>query len=463
MTTECLAQLCELVDPEQIRQGSAIDSSYQKDWSNTPATCPLAVIFPHSTQQLAAIVKVCAQFSQPIIPQGGRTGLTGAATPYSDSICISLEKLNSIVEVDTKANSITVGAGVLLQQVQEAAQQHERYYPVDFGARGSCQIGGVLATNAGGNNVIRYGMARETVLGLEVVTAQGDILDLNNKMIKNNAGYDLKQLFIGSEGTLGFITQATLKLTSVPGEARTALCAMSNYQNGVDLLRQLQSHLGQSIHAFEMMWLDFYSMSCDWSCPSNPPVDLDYPLYVLIECRDCSEDAFNAALESAFESELIQDAAIAASLKDREKLWAIREATTEFPIKLAPINFDISLPIGDIDRFVQECTAKITSRWPDAMVVNFGHIGDSNLHLTIDKNSADGIDELEADKLVYQCVEQYQGSISAEHGIGTLKRDFLHHSVSPQSIELMRTIKQALDPKNILNPGKLIPSQTIAR
>ncbi|MDV7105615.1 FAD-binding oxidoreductase [Vibrio sp. TH_r3] len=457
MAIECLQELCKLVYPEQIRQGQAIDSSYQKDWSSTPATCPLAVIFPHSTEQLAAIVKVCAKFSQPIIPQGGRTGLTGAATPYSDSICISLEKLNSIVEVDTKANSITVGAGVLLQQVQEAAQQHERYYPVDFGARGSCQIGGVLATNAGGNNVIRYGMARETVLGLEVVTAQGDILDLNNKMIKNNAGYDLKQLFIGSEGTLGFITQATLKLASVPGEARTALCAMSNYQNGVDLLRQLQSHLGQSIHAFEMMWLDFYSMSCDWSCSSNPPVDLDYPLYVLIECRDCSEDAFNAALESAFESELIQDAAIAASLKDREKLWAIREATTEFPIKLAPINFDISLPIGDIDRFVQECTAKIKSRWPNAVVVNFGHIGDSNLHLTIDKNSAEGIDELEADKLVYQCVEQYQGSISAEHGIGTLKRDFLHHSVSQQSIELMRTIKQALDPKNILNPGKLIP------
>ena len=457
MTTTCLQELMGLLEPKQILQGEEIDNSYQKDWSIVPASCPLALTFPNSTAELASIVKICAKYKQPIIPQGGRTGLAGAATPSSDAICISLEKLNKIEEIDIKANTMTVGAGTTLQQVQDIAQQNDRYYSVDFGARGSCQIGGVLATNAGGNNVIRYGMARDTVLGLEVVTAQGDILDLNNKMIKNNTGYDLKQLFIGSEGTLGFITKATLKIVSVPGAPHTALCALTSYQDGIALLRQLQSSLGQSIHAFEMMWLDFYRLACDWSSPTNPPLDLDYPLYVLIECRDCSEQDFSDALEKAFELELVQDAVISASLKDREKLWTIREATTEFPIKLSPINFDISLPISDIDNFVNECVAEIKTQWPNALTLNFGHIGDSNLHLTIDKNSAIDINELKAEQLVYQCVERYKGSISAEHGIGTLKRDFLHHSVSENAIDMMKAIKLALDPQNILNPGKLLP------
>ncbi len=456
MTAECLRELASLLNKDQIRLENEIDASYQKDWSSAPKCMPAAVVIPTTTDELASIVKICSKHKTPMIAQGGRTGLAGAATPIQDAVCISFEKMTAIEDVDSMSNTITVQPGVTLQQVQDSASEVNRSFPVDFGARGSCHIGGVLATNAGGNNVIRYGMARDNVLGLEVVTANGNILDLSNKMIKNNAGYDLKQLFIGSEGTLGFITKATLKLSSVPGEPYTALCALDNYEHGVALLRHLQEKLGQSIHAFEMMWQDFYQMSCSWFCPDNPPVDSDYPLYVLVECRDCDEEQFNLALESAFEAELVVDAVIASSLREREKLWEIREATTEFPVKLDPINFDISLPIKDIDHFVQTCKEQVAQKWPGALTINFGHIGDSNLHLTIDKNSAADIDELEADKLVYACVEQFHGSISAEHGVGLLKRDFLHHSVSQEALTMMKAIKKTFDPDNLLNPGKLI-------
>lgn len=453
---ECVAELTSLLSPEQIRTGDAIDASYQKDWSMAPSCRPAALVLPDSAATLASIVKTCVKHNVTMVAQGGRTGLAGAATPLENSICLAFEKMNAVEEIDPLSNTITVQPGVTLQQVQEQALTVKRSFPVDFGARGSCQIGGVLATNAGGNNVIRYGMTRDNVLGIEVVTASGEIIDLSNKMIKNNTGYDLKQLFIGSEGTLGFITKATLKLAAIPGEPRTALCALDSYEHGVELLRLLQEKLGQSIHAFEMMWEDFYEMSVSWSCADNPPLELGHPLYVLIECRDCEEEKFNAALETAFENELVQDAVIASSLREREKIWEIREATTEFPVKLSPINFDISLPIKDIDTFVHQCKKAIDEKWPGALTVNFGHIGDSNLHLTIDKNSANGIDELAADELVYSCVATFKGSISAEHGIGTLKRDFLHHSVSPSALDLMRTLKKTLDPNNLLNPGKLI-------
>ncbi|WP_166434226.1 FAD-binding oxidoreductase [Vibrio viridaestus] len=455
-TPACLTDLKTVLQAEQIKQSDAVDISFHKDWSSAPPVAPAAVVYPESTQQVAEIVKICVKHRQPMVAQGGRTGLAGAATPVPDAICISFEKMNAINDLDPMSNTISVETGITLQQVQEAALEVKRAFPVDFGARGSAQIGGVLATNAGGNNVIRYGMTRDNVLGLEVVTANGEIIDLSNRMIKNNTGYDLKQLFIGSEGTLGFITKATLKLTSVPGEPRTALCALESYENGVALLRQLQEKLGQSIHAFEMMWPDFYQMSCSWFCADNPPLSIGYPLYVLVECRDCEEEKFNEALGNAFEDELVVDAVIASSLREREKIWEIREATTEFPTKLAPINFDISLPIKQINTFVQTCKSRIDEKWPGALTINFGHIGDSNLHLTIDKRSADGIDELAADQLVYACVEEFNGSISAEHGIGTLKRDFLHHTVAQPALHLMSTIKQTLDPYNLLNPGKLI-------
>lgn len=452
----CLSELQALLAPQQIRQDTAIDVSYQKDWSKCEAVMPQALLLPENVEQVAGILKICAKYHQPVVPQGGRTGLAGGARPSVSDICLSLEKLNGVEEIDTKANTLTVLAGTTLQSVQDEALAADRYFPMDFGARGSCQIGGAIATNAGGNNVIHYGMMRDLVLGLEVVTASGEILNLQNKMLKNNAGYDLKQLFIGSEGTLGIITKATLKLTATPGDAQTALCALASYDDGVKLLHLLQADLNQNIHSYEMMWQDFYTMSCGWSCPDNPPIENQYPIYVLVEAKGVTEDVFQSALEKAFEVELIQDAVVASSLRERQQLWSIREATAEFPVKLSPINFDISLPIGSIDAFVNECRQLLLDRWPNAFIVNFGHIGDSNLHLTLDANSDANMSEEEVDKIVYQCVETYSGSISAEHGVGTLKRDFLHHSVSPQALTMMKQLKQALDPLNILNPSKVI-------
>ncbi len=453
---DCLAQLRQLLKPDQIRLSSDIDVSYQKDWSHCEAVLPMALLLPKDTQQVADIVKVCAQFKQSLVPQGGRTGLAGAACPLQQDICLSLERINGIEEIDAQANTMTVLAGTTLQTVQESALADDRYFPMDFGARGSCQIGGAISTNAGGNNVIRFGMMRDLVLGLEVVTASGEILNLQNKMMKNNVGYDLKQLFIGSEGTLGIITKATLKVISTPGDAKTALCALDNYEDGVALLRLLQKELNQNIHAFEMMWQDFYSMSCSWSCPDSPPLENNYPIYVLVESKGCDDDAFNQSLEKAFELELIKDAVIASSLRERDKIWEIREATSEFSVKLSPISFDVSLPIGSINEFSEICGARLRERWPNIFIVNFGHIGDSNLHLTVDASSDVGVTEAEVDTIVYTCVEQFKGSISAEHGIGVLKRDYLHHSVTPQALEMMMQVKKALDPLNILNPSKVL-------
>ena len=456
MHSDCLAQLQQRLKPHQIRLDRDIDVSYQKDWSHCEPVLPLALLLPESTQDVADIIKICAHYKQSLVPQGGRTGLAGAASPMRQDICLSLEKIKGIEEVDVQANTITVLAGTTLQTVQESALAYERYFPMDFGARGSCQIGGAIATNAGGNNVIRFGMMRDLVLGLEVVTANGDILNLQNKMLKNNVGYDLKQLFIGSEGTLGVITKATLKIISTPGDAKTALCALNNYEDGVALLHLLQKELNQNIHAFEMMWQDFYTMSCSWSCPNNPPIENNHAIYVLVESKGCNDEAFNKSLETAFETGLIQDAVIASSLRERNTLWEIREATSEFAVKLSPISFDVSLPIGSINDFSKACSAQLRKHWPNIHIVNFGHIGDSNLHLTVDANSDEGITEQKVDDIVYACVEQFKGSISAEHGIGILKRDYLHHSVTPQALDMMAVVKKALDPLNILNPSKVL-------
>jgi len=453
---DCLAHLQQRLKPHQIRLNGDIDASYQKDWSHCEPTVPLALLLPENTQDVSDIIKICSQYKQSLVPQGGRTGLAGAATPLQNDICLSLEKITGIEEVDIQANTITVLAGTTLQTVQESAISFERYFPMDFGARGSCQIGGAIATNAGGNNVIRFGMMRDLVLGLEVVTANGEILNLQNKMLKNNVGYDLKQLFIGSEGTLGIITKATLKIMATPGEAKTVLCALNSYEDGVALLHLLQQELNQNIHAFEMMWQDFYTMSCSWVCPDSLPIDNNYTIYVLVESKGCDDDTFNKSLEKAFEAGLIQDAVIASSLRERNKLWEIRETTSEFTVRLTPISFDVSLPIGSINDFSQACSAQLRERWPNIDIVNFGHIGDSNLHLTVDANSDGDITEQAVDDIVYACVEQFKGSISAEHGIGILKRDYLHHSVTPQALDMMSVVKKALDPLNILNPSKVL-------
>ncbi|WP_200882485.1 FAD-binding oxidoreductase [Halomonas sp. TG39a] len=441
---------------DNVLLGESIPASCHSDWTGHAACRPLALVRPTSTQEVSKLLQLCNQHRRAIVPQGGMTGLAGGAVPTAESVALSLIKLSGVENVDQVAATLTVRAGTTLQAVQDAAIEAGFCYPIDFGARGTCQIGGTLSTNAGGHGVIRHGMTRDRVLGLEVVLADGRILDLMNSMIKNNTGYDLKHCFIGAEGTLGVITRAVLRLAPPQRESRTLLCALRDYPAAVSLLHRLRG-TGLALEAFEVMWQDFYAMSCEWQS-NQSPLPSSYPLYVLCEVEgDASH--LEMVLEAALETGEVQDAVMASTIKQAQELWAIREATGEFPVKLAPINFDISLPIAKIGDFVEAAGKLLTHRWSGIRIVNFGHIGDSNLHLTVDSNSLTENTSathhaIETD--IYGLVGEYRGSISAEHGIGLLKREFLHHSVRPEALNVMHALKQTFDPNNILNPGKVL-------
>jgi FAD/FMN-containing dehydrogenase len=412
-------------------------------------------LLPRTTEQVAAALRICNDANQPVVPQGGMTGLAGGAVPRATDIALSLERMRGIEEIDAAAATISVWAGTPLQEIQQAALDAGFLFPLDLGARGSCQIGGNIATNAGGNAVIRYGMTRDLVLGLEVVLADGRVLNLLNKMIKNNCGYDLKQCFIGSEGTLGVITRAILKLAPQPGETTTLLCALPDYASAVNLLRRVQRSAGTP-QAYELMWQDFFRLGVSWLENPVAPMSADHPLYVLFESAGPRE-RLEQTLEAAFEAGEVLDAIIASSQTQARSLWKIREATGEFPLRLTPLNFDISLPIGQIGEFADVCRQRLDQRWPGNHSVYFGHIGDSNLHLTVDcATLPQPAPILEIEELVYTAVGELGGSVSAEHGIGLLKREFLHHSVSPEARKAMQQLKDCYDPKGILNPGKIL-------
>ncbi len=460
MSEECIAVLQASLG-DAVLSGDAIPEHHHSDATRHAPCRPLALVRPASTEQVAVALRLCHAHRCPVIPQGGMTGLAGGAVPTRNSIALSLERLVGDAQVDTAASTLTAGAGTPLEAIQRAAENAGLRYPVDFGARGSCQIGGNIATNAGGHAVIRHGMTRNRVLGLEVVLADGRVLNLMNAMIKNNAGYDLKQHFIGSEGTLGVVTRAVLRLEPPLGDTHTLLCAVDDYARAVKLLHRLRGS-GLALEAFEVMWQDFYAMSCAWLATA-PPLDASFPLYVLCELEG-DESRLQHVLELCMAEREITDAVIARSKAQARQLWKIREATAEFPVRLAPINFDISLPIAIIDEFVLAVRVRLNERWPGCRSVSFGHIGDGNLHLTVDGNSlpVDSTDARHAvESLVYDLVGERGGSISAEHGIGLLKREFLHHSVTAESLATMRAIKHALDPCGILNPGKIFAVEPV--
>jgi FAD/FMN-containing dehydrogenase len=452
---QTLEQLRLALGDAAVVTGADISRRHYSDWTGHAPACPAALLLPRTTEQVASALRICSNAQQPVVPQGGMTGLAGGAVPRETDIALSLERLRGIEEIDPAAATISVWAGTTLQEIQQAALDAGFVFPLDLGARGSCQIGGNIATNAGGNAVIRYGMTRDLVLGLEVVLADGRVLNLLNKMIKNNCGYDLKQCFIGSEGTLGVITRAVLKLAPQPGETTTLLCALPDYASAVSLLRRVQRSVGTP-QAYELMWQDFFRLGVSWLENSTAPMSLDHPLYVLLECASPRE-LLEQTLEEAFAAGEVVDAVLASSQTQARALWKIREATGEFPLRMKPLNFDISLPIGLIGDFAERCRQRLEQRWPGNHSVYFGHIGDSNLHLTVDCASLpEPAPILEVEELVYSAVGELRGSVSAEHGIGLLKRDFLHHSVSLEARQAMQQLKDCFDPKGILNPGKIL-------
>jgi FAD/FMN-containing dehydrogenase len=453
-----LAALREALGDDAVRVGDQIGERSMTDWTRHEPTRAAALLLPRTTEHVSQALAICHAAHQAVVPQGGMTGLAGGAIPRATDIALSLERLTGIEEIDPASATMTVRAGTTLQTAQEAAALAGFELALDLGARGSCQIGGNLATNAGGNRVIQSGTARDQVLGLEVVLASGAVLTSLGKMVKNNTGYDLKHWFIGSEGTLGVITRAVLRLHPQRAARHTALVALDHYDAAVSLLRRLSTRFGNDIGAFEIMWPDFYDFGVALTGARSPFADA-HPLYALIEHAsfDAADDGerFAAALSEALEAHAIRDAVIAQSMADARALWAVRECTAEFPVKMDPINFDVSLPIGEIGTFVDRCRVALDRQWPGNRSYFFGHIGDSNLHLTVDGHSVPGVAHHAVYAFVYEMLGPLHGSVSAEHGIGSLKREFLPISRSREELAAMVAIKRALDPHGILNPGKL--------
>ena len=457
-----LIQLRNALGPAAVLFGADIPARNCNDWSTQAPNTPIAVVRPVDAAGVSAALRACREAGIPVVPQGGLTGLCGGARPEPGWVALSMERMVGVEEIDPDSATMTVWAGTPLEAVQRAAADAGLYFALDLGARGSCAIGGNLSTNAGGNRVIRYGMARELVLGLEWVLPDGSIVTSLNKMMKNNAGYDLKQLFIGSEGTLGVITRIVLRLHPQPGCTMSALCALPDYAAVVRLLGAARRGLGPLLSAFEVMWPDYWQVVTE-RVGVRPPVGGGHGLYVLVEAQGTDETIdgprFAAWLEQLLESGAIADAAVAQSVADTQSFWALRDACAEFFPTLGPhVSVDVALAVRDMDAFATRCKGALLQNIPGCESVYYGHIGDGNLHLVawVDGLSVENQPKRQMDETIYGLVREFKGSVSAEHGIGTAKKPYLGHARSEAEIALMRTLKQALDPHGLLNPGKVI-------
>ena len=395
-----------------------------------------------------------------VVTQGGLTGLAGGAHPQAGEIALSLERMSGIEEIDPASATLTALAGTPLAVIQQAADEAGFLCGIDLGARGTCTIGGNIATNAGGNQVLRYGMARRNTLGLEVVLADGTVVRSLNKMLKNNAGYDWTQLFIGSEGTLGVVTRAVIGLHPKPLGLQTALCAVASFEDALVVLRQFQQKHPGRLLVFEAMWREFMTVATQ-ICGLPPAFEDEHDVTLLIEA-DMGEDpegtdAFSLLLSEFYEQDLIKDAVIAQSRADRNRFWAYRETPYEYGRFLPEeIRFDVSVPLDRMAEAVAHLRQEMPKQWPDAVYVVFGHVADSNIHINVAiRDMSDDIKK-GVQSLVYSLVSGMGGSISAEHGIGRIKRPYLSMSRTEPELALMATMKQALDPAGILNPGRVL-------
>ncbi len=457
---ELCKALSHVIDEQSFSMDAGVSLAHSGDWSEAPRHCPGLVIFPRTPMQVAAVLRVLSDRRQPVVIQGGLTGLAGAATPQEGEVALSLTKLNQIEGLDTVGGTVTVQAGVTLEQLQSHVEAENWFFPMDLGARGSCQIGGNASTNAGGNRVLRYGTMRDLTLGIEVAMTDGRLMTMLNQSTKNTTGIDLKHLFIGAEGALGVITRLVLRLSPKPTSINTALCAMDSFESATQLLRHLRAEL-PALSAFELMWEDFMVAAVQTQ-KSAPPFARAYPLYVLIETLGASEGEdrglLERALERALESNLLCDVVVAQSLEDTRKLWAYRESVGEMLAQMKPhAAFDVGIPIPSMAKFVATTRSELQRRFPQQSHLFFGHIGDGNLHVL---SGAYGSDKAihDVEQIVYKAASEVGGCISAEHGIGIIKKEFLPLSRSPIEIEMMRHLKSLFDPSYVLNPGRVIDS-----
>ncbi len=463
-----IGQLAHIVGPEGIVADKADHEGYVRDWLGKWRGATPVVIRPRSTTEVSAVMRLCHQTHTPVVAQGGNTGMSGAATPdASDSqVILSLNRMRRVRDIDPMNNTVTVDAGVTLAEVQQMAEDAGRLFPLSLGSQGSCTIGGNVATNAGGTGVLKYGNTRDLVLGLEVVLPDGRVWDGLRALRKDNTGYDLKNLFIGSEGTLGIVTAAVLKLFPAIRKRQTAWLGLASLSGTVDVLRSLQDACGDSLTAFEMMTQASLDLVLAHRVNARAPLDTPAAFHVLVEISHASasadETVFETALQNLMEQGSLVDAAIASSQAQTQAFWGLREGISQAQIAAGQaIKHDIALPISSLAKFVHEADALCAEAYPEFTIINFGHIGDGNLHYNVlaakslDAGAyADAVNHL--NRLVHDLVVQYGGSISAEHGVGQLRRDEIKRYKSSVEMSLMMTLKRALDPNQLMNPGKLL-------
>jgi FAD/FMN-containing dehydrogenase len=423
-----------------------------------------ALVRPTTTEQISQILQLCNSARQSVVIQGGMSGWVRATQTKAGEIALSLERMNAIESVDTANRTAVVQAGVILETLQNHLEQFDLSFPLDLGGRGSCQIGGNAATNAGGMRVIRFGMMREQVLGIEAVLADGRVVSSLNRMIKNNTGYDLKQMFIGSEGTLGVITRLVLRLRERPKSTNTALVAAQTFEQIARLLRHMDGSLGGLLSAFELLDNNFYRVNTGQG-RHGAPLSPDKPFYAIIEALGSDQrrdsELFEDALARAAEAGLLEDAVIARSEKDRAGIWSIREDLEHIVRDFRPFYaFDVSLPVGNMEEYMRQVTAALKGGWPTGSIAFLGHVGDGNLHIAIGAGNAGDRHGIET--CVYEPLRSFRGSVSAEHGIGLEKKPWFRVSRSDAEIGIMRDMKRLLDPNGILNPGKIFDTPLTA-
>ena len=463
MTTAALIEaLKSLVEPGKVLTDADSLNTFGKDWTKHFAPAPMAIVFPKSIEQVQAIVRWANQSKVALVPSGGRTGLSAGAVAANGEVVVSFDYMNQILEFNEFDRTARCQAGVVTKQLQLFAEDKGLYYPVDFASSGSSQIGGNIGTNAGGIKVIRYGMTRNWVAGMKVVTGAGDILELNKDLIKNATGYDMRQLFIGAEGTLGFVVEATMRLERAPKNLTAMVLGTPDFDSIMPVLHAFQNKL--DLTAFE-----FFSdkalakILARGDVPA--PFESECPFYALLEFEASTEEVANEALatfEFCVEQGWVVDGVMSQSQQQLENLWKLREYISETISHWTPYKNDISVTVAQVPAFLHDIDAIVEANYPDFEVVWFGHIGDGNLHLNILKPENLSKEEFFAkcatvNQWVFETVQKYNGSISAEHGVGMTKRDYLGYSRSAEEVGYMKAIKAVFDPNGIMNPGKIFP------
>ncbi|NQV70198.1 MAG: FAD-binding oxidoreductase [Pseudohongiella sp.] len=459
--TELLGELAAIVGEQWLKTSPSDLANFGKDWTTAYEARPIAIVFPGDIPSVVALVKLANLQQIALVPSGGRTGLSGGAVAANGEVVVAFDRMNKILAFDPADRQVVCQPGVITEQLQQFAEEQGLFYPVDFASSGSSQLGGNAATNAGGIKVIRYGMTRDWVKGLKVVTGNGEVLDLNRGLAKNATGYDFRHLFIGSEGTLGFIVELTLGLSSQPHDPTVLVLGVEEMRATMDVLQAFQDKL--KLTAFEF-FSDKALKHVIAEKGLQAPFATECAFYALIEFENLSEHDLETAMnlfESCMESGWIVDGSISQNTSQAQNLWRLREDISETISKFSPYKNDISVKVSKVPEFVREVDEVVNASYPDFEIIWFGHIGDGNIHLNIlkpeDLALADFLEKCaEVSDLVFTIVEKFGGSISAEHGVGLLKKPFLHYSRSPAEIAYMQAIKKIFDPNNIMNPGKLL-------